>query len=538
MLIIKQLKIDAKIIQTNEDNEILIIKNKISNVLKIDSESVINVSIEKKSLDARKKPDLYWIYSATFSVAGINENTILKRKYKYDISLYKKAEFNYLKANDNTFSPIIIGAGPAGLFAAYYLVEAGFKPVIIERGKKIDLRDEDVNRFWNEGILDTESNVQFGEGGAGTFSDGKLNTGIKDKEGYISEVLDIFVKFGASLEIKYINKPHIGTDVLKKVITNMREYLMSHGVIYKFSTKLTDIIYDNNKIKEIKVLHEDIEELIPCKSLILAIGHSARDTFEMLYNNNIPMVNKPFAVGFRALHKQELINKSQYGDIDYKMPAADYKVTAKTSSGRGVYSFCMCPGGYVVNASSEDKRLCINGMSYKNRDSKTANSAIIITINEDDYGHNILDGMRFQRKLEENAFNINNGHITLQRLNDFNSNISTNNINDNIDIKGKYSFGNIRSILPDYMNDDISEAFNFFGKSIKGFDNPDTLLCGIEARTSSPIKIIRDDNCESLVKGLFPCGEGCGYAGGITSAAVDGLKVAKNVVKMYNNQGL
>lgn len=514
----------------NKKNEYQVITNYLQKKFKV--KNITKVIIIKKSIDARKKPDIYYIYSVAF----LSDTRIDENKFR-EISYYNPVKYHYEQSKQTSIRPVIVGSGPAGLFCAYSLVKSGLKPIIIERGKEISERQKDVNEFWATGNLNTESNVQFGEGGAGTFSDGKLNTGIKDKSGKITEVLRIFNEFGADEEIKYNNKPHIGTDVLKDVIINIRQYLINNGVTYYFSSKLDDLIIENNKLKKIIINKDsDNEKILDCETLILATGHSARDTFLMLKNNNIPMSNKPFAVGLRVMHNQKLIDQNQYGDISL-LPAADYKVTSTVKSGRGVYSFCMCPGGYVVNASSESKRLCVNGMSYSGRDSETANSAIVVTIDENDYGTNLLDGMYFQRRLEENAYSLSDGLLTLQQFKDFKNNVPSNNTGATVvNVKGNYTLGNIRPILPDNINQDIIEAFHDFDRKIKGFESDDALLCGVEARTSSPVRILRDDSCESSIKGIYPCGEGAGYAGGITSAAADGLKVANCIVNKYNNQ--
>ena len=433
--------------------------------------------------------------------------------------------------------PIIIGFGPAGMFAALKLSEAGLRPVVYERGDKVEIRQQKVNSFWGGGELDTESNVQFGEGGAGTFSDGKLNTVIKDPTGRIRNVLETFVRFGADADILCSNKPHIGTDVLAVVVKNIREYCESLGAQILFRHRLEDIELEAGGIRTVTVydMAEDKRITRKCENVCLAIGHSARDTFEMLEKRNINMAAKSFAVGLRLEHPQSFINYNAYGDSVYKMPAADYKVTYQTEAGRGVYSFCMCPGGYVVNASSEKNMLAVNGMSYSGRNSSNANSAIIVTVTPDDYGNNgALAGMYYQRELEKLAYRYGDGNVPVQLLEDFRQDrISTGFGSVTPNIKGSYSFANLRNVLGTTISDSISEGVKGFAKHIKGFDMEDAVFSGVESRTSSPVRIIRNENCESDIKGLFPCGEGAGYAGGITSAAVDGMKVAERIASEY-----
>ena len=345
-------------------------------------------------------------------------------------------------------------------------------------------------------------------------------------------VYETFVSFGADEEILYSYKPHIGTDVLTEVIKNMRNKIISLGGEFRFNTCLTDINIENNKLKSI-VLNN--QEVIDTDIIVLAIGHSSRDTFKMLYDKNINMEAKAFAVGLRVIHNQDMINESQYGKkYKDKLGAAPYKLTYTTSTGRGVYSFCMCPGGYVVNASSEENRLAVNGMSYSKRDSSNANSAIVVTVFPSDFGNNPMDGIKFQRNLEEKAYKLGNGNIPIQLLDDFIKLRKSTGLKTVIpNIKGNYILTDLNNLLPSNLNESIKEAMPEFGRKIKGFDNPDTIFAGIESRTSSPVRIKRDENFISSIEGIYPCGEGCGYAGGITSAAIDGMKVAEQIIKTY-----
>ena len=406
----------------------------------------------------------------------------------------------------------------------------------MERGENIDDRIKTVENFWKNGILNPESNVQFGEGGAGTFSDGKLNTLVKDSSFRNKKVLEIFVECGAPEEILYINKPHIGTDLLRDVVKNIRNKIIEFGGEFKFNSCLTNINVLDNKITSIEINNN---EIILTDVLVLAIGHSSRDTFRMLYKNKLNMSAKPFAIGVRVQHNQEMINISQYGEnYPTELPVASYKLTHKAKNGRGVYTFCMCPGGFVVNSSSEANRLAINGMSNHLRNEKNANSAVIVTISPDDFGNNPLDGVIFQEKLEELAFEKGNGQIPVQLFKDFKDFKNNKESNEfktvNPIFKGNYKFTNLHEILPDYISDAIIEALDAWNNKIKGFSNEDTIIAAIESRTSSPIKIHRDDlTGEANIQGIYPCGEGAGYAGGITSSAMDGLKVAEYISKKY-----
>ncbi len=398
----------------------------------------------------------------------------------------------------------------------------------------MEKRGEKVKKFWETGLLDPNSNVQFGEGGAGTFSDGKLNTLVKDPKKRNQRVLETLVQFGADEEILYENKPHIGTDVLSGVVKNMREEIIRLGGEVLFGSQVTDISVESGKIAGVCV---NENEWINTKNVVLAIGHSARDTFQMLWEKQVPMEAKPFAVGIRIQHKQSVINTSQYGKSNVEqLGAASYKLTNQTSSGRGVYSFCMCPGGYVVNASSEEGMLAVNGMSYHDRSGNNANSAIIVTISPDEFSQKSpLAGVEFQRELEKKAFASAHGSIPIQRYGDYKVDRMTHELGSVLpEVKGAWAYGDIRKLFSEELNEAIIESMEVFGRKIKGFSDGDALLCGVESRTSSPIKIWREEDFQSPIKGLYPCGEGAGYAGGITSAAMDGIKVAEAIALTFS----
>ncbi len=521
---IRQVKV--KVEEDNIDNLI----SKVAKKINIKKDKILDYKIVKKSIDARNKNEIYFVYE-------LDINTLEKVKLNNDIIISPNEEYVFPKAGSNTLENkiVIIGSGPAGLFSGYLLAKYGYKPLIIERGEQVENRIKTVEEFWNNNKLNINSNIQFGEGGAGTFSDGKLNTLVKNENNRMKFVYETFVKFGAKDEILYSYKPHIGTDILVNVVKNIREEIIKLGGEFRFNTCLTDIKVEDNKLKSIIV--NNCEE-IKTNNIILAIGHSSRDTFNMLYRNNIKMQAKPFAVGLRVIHNQDMINESQYGK-KYKdmLGASPYKLTYKASNNRGVYSFCMCPGGYVVNSSSSANRLVVNGMSYSSRDSKWANSAIIVTVFPRDFGNGPLDGIKFQESLEEKAYKLGNGFIPVQLFEDFKANkLSTTFKTVKPDFKGKYSFSNLNNLLPEELNNSIKEAFISFGYKINGFDNGDTVLAGVESRTSSPIKIERDENFISSIDGIYPCGEGAGYAGGITSAAIDGIKVAEAIRMKYKSE--
>lgn len=529
MIRIRQLKIDIY-----NDNTAAI-KNKVSKLLRVTSSDILDFDIVKKSLDARKKDHLTYVYELDVTLNKDKETRILKNNQSKDIfkSEIEKYQFTVTGNKKMKYRPIVVGSGPAGLFCAYELAKYGYNPLIIERGEKIEERIKTVERFWKTGTLDKNSNIQFGEGGAGTFSDGKLNTLVKDKAFRGKEVFEIFKNHGAPSEIMYINKPHIGTDLLRKVIVNIRESIKKMGGEFRYESCLTDIEITDGKLTSITINNT---EKLPCEVVVLAVGHSARDTIEMLYNKNILMYPKSFAVGLRIEHPQEMINKSQYGENihDNILGPASYKLTYTTKDNRGVYSFCMCPGGYVINASSEEGRLVVNGMSNHKRDTINANSAIVVTVNPSDYGNNPLDGLNFQRNLEATAYNLCHGKIPVQLYKDFVENKKST-IHGEVQpvVKGSCAFGNLNDVMPSFIVEAIKEAMPNFSKQIKGFARDDALLFGVESRTSSPVRIARDETGNANVLGIFPCGEGSGYAGGITTSAIDGIKTFEKVAEIY-----
>lgn len=513
----------------NIESSEAVIKSAAAKYIKVSENEIASFVILKRSIDARKKPQLFYIYSVALSVK--DEDRIIKRFAKdNNVSLYKKPELVMPQVQRRDIRPLVVGFGPAGIFAGLILAKAGLNPVIIERGKAMEERTADVETFWKSGILDVKSNVSFGEGGAGAFSDGKLNTLVKDKDGYGAYVLDTFIKHGADENIRYDAKPHVGTDVLARVIPSIRKEIESLGGKVLFNTKLTELVIRNEKVCG-AVLESG--EIIECTDMILATGHSARDTFYALHEQGLFMQAKEFAVGFRCEHPQDMIGLSQYGEGYKKLPAAAYKLTANLDNGRGVYSFCMCPGGYVVNASSEENRLAINGMSYHARDSKNANSAIIVAVGKKEYDlDRPLAAIEYQRQLEEKAFGLCGGLIPQQLLGDYEKKRDSSAYGDFDSVtRGGTGFGRLDTIFSEEIYESVCKAFYEYGKKIKGFDRKDTILSGVESRTSSPVRINRDERFMANLAGLYPCGEGAGFAGGIMSAAMDGIKVALSVLK-------
>ena len=488
-------------------------------------------------MDARKKPDLYEIYTVDVEVK--NEEKLLKRCKHANVQRAVRKNYQMpMSGTENLKTPpVVIGCGPAGLFCTYLLAKAGYRPLLLERGKCVEERMADVEAFWENGVLDPQSNVQFGEGGAGTFSDGKLNTLVKDKEGRNRFVLETFAAHGASPKILFENKPHIGTDVLVEIMKSMRREICRLGGEIRFDMCVTDFeIETKGTERHLNTLIVNGKECMSVQAVVLAPGHSARDTFSTLYQKEVPMEAKSFAVGVRAEHLQTEIDFSQYGkERGDLLPPASYKLTANLENGRGVYTFCMCPGGYVVNASSEEGRLAVNGMSYSDRSGSNANSAVVVTITPEDYGTETpLDGVAFQRDLEEKAYLAGGGKIPVQRYDDFCKDQKSTGFGKVLpQMKGGYAFANLRDVFPENLSQALISGIRQFGQHLKGFSDGDTVLSGVESRTSSPVRILRGETLESAVEGLYPCGEGAGYAGGITSAAMDGMKVAEALIRRY-----
>lgn len=557
MIVIRDIRMS---VGYNEDDIVRSIKKNLKNC-KYKSWKLL-----KESLDSRKKNDIHYVVTIGVELSDPrgeqhllnvvnNKNVMLTNPSKYTFPHIINTDIREFMDIAEEFRPVIVGSGPAGYHAAIKLAKAGFKPIVLERGNAVEERIKDVETIWTEGKLREESNVCFGEGGAGTFSDGKLNTGNKDKGGYFKEVLDTFVLYGAREEITYKAKPHIGTDELRKILINMRRDIEKYGGEVRFGHKLMDIEcetsidtfgYESNlPIYELTISQNPLESetsaeesvyKIKTHAIILAIGHSARDTYKMLMNRFFEMEPKAFAVGMRVEHKRDTINKAMYGD-DYinryggKLPTADYKLVyhSENKVKRNVFSFCMCPGGYVVNSSTEKDGIVINGMSYSGRNGNNSNSAIVVNVDPSDFGNDICAGIDFQRKLEQKAYIAGKGNIPVQLYKDFKKGKKSEAAGEvQPDIKGKWSFSDLREVFPEYIIEAVLEAMPYFGKKINGFDNGDTIMSAVESRTSSPLRIIRDSDMMALnFPGIIPAGEGAGYAGGITSASADGIKSAE-----------
>lgn len=510
--------------------------NKVLNILKASPNNITYFNIIKKSIDARDKEKIKFVYSVDIEIEDENKYLDIKNitkveKFKYEVKPINKSYSN---------RPVVIGAGPAGMFAALVLAQANLNPIVIERGKDVEKRKKDVDIFWKYGILNEDSNVQFGEGGAGAFSDGKLTTGIKDMR--IRKVLQELVDCGAPKEILIDHKPHIGTDKLLTILKSLRKKIISLGGEFRFEHKFVGFNQTNNKLKELIICNnvdkKNHNYTLETEHMVLATGHSARDTFEMLYNNKINISPKSFAIGLRIEHKQSFINKSQYGKFanSPSLGSAEYKLSAHLKNGRSVYTFCMCPGGVVVASASEKDTVVVNGMSYHNRDLENANSAVLVAITPSDFPSNKpLAGVKLQSQLERKAFILggSNYKAPAQLVGDFLKNKKTT------------GFGNvIPTYKPGVQPANLTECFNpvivqslqqgllIMNKKIEGFTAYDAVLTGVETRSSSPVRIHRNEKYYSNIDGIIPCGEGAGYAGGITSAAVDGIRCAEKIIEV------
>lgn len=577
--------------QETKERELSLLKSRAAKLLKCRAKDIRKLRILRRSADARDRQEILFVYSVAVrlhdSVVGPSADTekkFIESIRNRNIQQETKLPFAAPKPDPELIKncpvpPVIIGTGPCGLFAGLILAEAGLKPLILERGGTVTERVKQTELFFDSGHLDPDCNIQFGEGGAGTFSDGKLNTSIKDQGGFIGYVLSTFVRFGADESILYDQKPHIGTDVLSGIILKIREHIESLGGQYLFHARFDGIEADALEQEPAKrlaaVLYTDTrtgeQKRIPCSHAVLAIGHSARDTYRVLNESGIFMEPKSFAVGIRIQHPQRLIDEALYGadrlsDKEAVLGPSPYKLTHQAVNGRSVYSFCMCPGGHVVNSSSEEGRLCINGMSYHRRDSGTANAALIVSVNPEDYQSDAVSGMEalsgtfFQQRLEEAAFQAADGVIPYETFGEFkNSETAPSGYISRRDgffedfeprFKGYAAAADVRALLPSYVNEALLDGMQAFGKTIPGYDDERAVIAGIEARTSSPVRIVRDQDRNALLtpdgqdagtdqtpvlQGLYPAGEGAGYAGGITSAAVDGVRTALKVLEQLNS---
>ena len=568
---------------------------KAAKLLRLKEEN-FSLRITRHSVDARKKPELLDVYSVAVDLGNpARERKLAEKLHNRNVRYMEPVEYHFPEKKlegctgeehgipGSGRRPVVIGMGPAGLFCALILAEEGYRPLVLERGQAMEQRIRDVEHFWRTGELHAGSNIQFGEGGAGTFSDGKLTSNVKDRFGRIGKVLDEFVGAGAPEDIRYENLPHIGTDRLRSVIVSLREKLIDHGGEVRFGSEVTDFIVDGDRICGVAVEGPEGSYRLDADAVVLAPGHSARDTIRKLAERGVELTQKNYALGVRVSHPQAMIDLCRYGISDPKerneagLPAASYKLTAQLPSGRGVYSFCMCPGGYIVNASSEEGGLAVNGMSDYARDSARANSAIVVTVGKEEFGSDDpLAGMRFQEMLERRAYRLADGRIPVESYADFSrgrdqegekpayscrevseekaeSNSGAGDLirgesdaassfrelsmeeTERLCLKGRSAYAPLHRILPADLLKDLTDGMASFERTIPGFTGPDAWVCGLESRTSSPVRIERDGMFQSRIRGLIPCGEGAGYAGGIMSAAVDGIKAAEMAAACINH---
>ena len=497
--------------------------------LRVRPEDIASLQIFRRSLDARKKPELRWVYTVDVTLQN-GEDRLLKKNKNPKIT--KEEPFVYhIPEKTSESRPVVVGFGPGGMFAALVLAEAGLRPIVLERGEPVPERREKVEAFWNGGPLDPDSNVQFGEGGAGTFSDGKLNTGTKNPRS--RWILEQFVRFGAGEEILYDAKPHVGTDVLFRVVQNLRKEIISLGGEVRFGAKLLNITENAGTVSGVLCERNGEQQELPCRDVVLAIGHSARDTFRRLYAQGIPMEPKPFSMGVRIEHPQALIDEAQYGGPrPAGVPPADYKLSVHLPDGSSAYTFCMCPGGYVVAAASQEGAVVTNGMSYSGRSGKYANSALLVTLKPENFpDQSALGGMIWQEEIEKKAFRLGGEtyHAPAQTVGDFLTHRPSEKL------EGTYRPGltpcDLHELYPAVITDTLEQAIPALDGHLKGFASPEAVLTAPETRSSSPVRILRDASCQSSLSGLYPCGEGAGYAGGIMSAAADGMICAEKIIE-------
>ena len=512
------------------EEDISALREKAAKRLRVPAPDIKELRLVKISLDARKKSDIHYTCSVAVAVAG-NEDRLIARGKSADIAEYRETEYE-IPASMLTERPVVVGFGPGGMFAALVLARAGARPIVIERGQEALKRKAAVEAFRSGGGLNTESNVQFGEGGAGTFSDGKLNTGTHDYR--MQWMLREFFRHGAPESVLYDAKPHIGTDILIDVVQSIRREIIALGGEVRFETKLTGLVTENGAVAGAELEHAGERETLKCSSLILAIGHSARDTFEALLEQGVNMERKPFSMGVRIEHRQRDIDLAQYGRERGDLPPADYSLSVHLPDGSSAYTFCMCPGGKVFAAASEEGGVVTNGMSYSARDGENANSALLVTLHTEDFPEGgVLSGMYWQREIERAAYGATGSYrAPAQLVGDFLAHRESTGPGAVIpSYEPGVVWSELHAVLPEKISATLEKALPELGKKLRGFDAPEAVLTGVETRSSSPVRILRGENLSSDIAGLYPCGEGAGYAGGISSAAIDGMRCAEAVLR-------